>query len=86
MQHTKKKGREENCEMQVIVYFKMEKNLESTYKKLQAHLEGETEVRQMKQGLCFYVLKLPTYIPKWIPQILWKEDYKSMTISCCVSG
>ena len=50
--------------MQVVVYFTMEKNLDSTYKKLQAHMEDETKVRKMKQELCLYVLKLPTYIPK----------------------
>lgn len=31
--------------MHVVVYFKMQKNLDSTYKKLQAHTEDETKVR-----------------------------------------
>ena len=37
-------SRFKNCEMQVV-HFKMEKHLDSTYKKLQAHMEDETEVR-----------------------------------------
>lgn len=31
--------------MQVVVYFKMENNLDSTYKKLQARMEDETKER-----------------------------------------